>query len=848
MKLFKYLAGFVLLSISQQCFSQKNTDSARFKVVAAGSEYNKSPLYRWLWGNNYRKEWIKPVSFPVAYLDTLAGGVTEVKEGGSHQSKSLHIKAAHDKQYALRSVDKTLDKLIPPIFKNTFIDDIVGDAISMSHPYAALAVPQMADAAGIPHMIPRYYYIPEQPAVDSLKYKYGNSLYLFEQRPSGNWSDAPNMGNFKKFIGSDELLDKLYADHNITVDQPAFAKARLFDMLIGDWDRHWDQWKWGTADKGGVKSYEPIPTDRDQAFSTYDGILLRGVIAAAGMKFLQPFKSTIKDINTLNTAKNLLDRFFTNEVTLAQWQQQAKDIQSALTNPVIESSVKQLPPEIFAISGNELTAKLISRNSHLAEYATKYYYFLAREVEIVGSKENEYFDISRLNDNETRVNVFKIEKDGSRTSTPYYSRTFNTSETKEIRLYGLSGNDVFSINGKVRKGIKIRIIGGDQKDSIIDHSNLKIHVYDDANNTFVKGSKTKLHIADSTDHTFFFDTYQPDKKGTTPELSYDNNDRLYVGLGFNYTHHHWRKLPYAFKQGVAVHYSISQKAFNFLYQGIFPKLIGKWDLLLQGDYDLIRWTNFYGIGNNTVLTSDDHNYNRLRSKEVLGSLGIERKTGKSTIDISGVFEGTQIINDTARFVSKIFSPNNPETFRFEKYGGGQLNYKVVSLNDSVVPTKGISFFGKAGYVHSLSGNNAIGRFSGRTELFIPIAGKFSLALRAAAATVTGEPAFYQLPNIGGAESLRGFIRERFRGTTSFTNSNELRFITDFRTHLVNGKIGLMVFYDQGRIWQKNEDSKTWHTDYGTGLLIAPFNRILANVTYGISNEKKLVQLRLVKSI
>ena len=33
----------------------------------------------------------------------------------------------------------------------------------------------------------------------------------------------------------------------------------------------------------------------------------------------------------------------------------------------------------------------------------------------------------------------------------YYDRTFNPKETKEIRLYGLSGKDVFSISGSAKK-------------------------------------------------------------------------------------------------------------------------------------------------------------------------------------------------------------------------------------------------------------------------------------------------------------------------------------------------------------------------------------------------------------
>jgi hypothetical protein len=33
-------------------------------------------------------------------------------------------------------------------------------------------------------------------------------------------------------------------------DEDEYIKARLFDMLIGDWDRHYDQWRWAEQKKG----------------------------------------------------------------------------------------------------------------------------------------------------------------------------------------------------------------------------------------------------------------------------------------------------------------------------------------------------------------------------------------------------------------------------------------------------------------------------------------------------------------------------------------------------------------------------------------------------------------------
>ena len=824
--------------------AQNKSDSSQYKRVAAGSEYERSALYQALWGKNYRREWATPVTFPVSSLDTLRGGIVKYKIGGGNQSKSLEIRNKEDKVYALRSVNKSLKILIPKIFHNTFIEHIANDAISMSHPYGALGVPVMAQAAGIPHSDPQLMWVPKQPAFDTLNAVYGDKLYLFEQKPKDDWSDIDNFLKFKKFHDSEELLEKLYEDNDNHIDQAAFIKARLFDMLIGDWDRHWDQWKWGKRDSGEQNTYVPIPTDRDQVFSTTGGALLKTVLAAGGMKYIQPFDYTIDEVTA--TERRFLDRLLTNHSTLDVWLAQTKSLQQALTDNVIESSIRQMPAEIFAISGNEIVAKLKSRRDRLAEYATEYYNFLAKEVEIVGSKKHEFFEINRISDGETALSVYKINKEGERKNDPYYARVFKKDETKEIRLYGLSGNDVYKVNGN--SGINIRVIGGDEKDSIINTSNTTVHVYDDKQNNFISGSNIRRHLSDNTDHTHFYDTYIPDKKGIKPLLGYSNQDKIYVGLGYSALHHKWRKLPFAYKQAFGVKYSISQKAFSVFYQGLFPKTFGKTDLLLNADYDLIRWINFYGIGNETVFTTPDRDFNRIRSKEITGSIGLQRKFGSNTISLSGFFQNVEIVNDKDRFLAKNIAPTQPDIFNSNNYGGALFSYKFFNFNDSIVPTAGFSFIGNASHYENLTQNDrSFQKYSGIVQIYIPLVSKFSLAIRTAGETVSGNPMFYHLPRLGGADDLRGYRRERFYGKTSFSNSNELRFITNLRSYVMNGKIGLSVFYDQGRVWQPGENSDTWHTDYGVGFYLAPFNAILANIAYGISKEIKMIQLRIIKS-
>lgn len=825
-----------------------------YKTVQAGPEYKKSHSYQKKWGSGYRKEWVTPVTVKVLMLDTAFGGLKPDKEGGGNQSHTLHLLSPTGKMYAMRSVDKSVTKVVPKAFQGSFIESHLADQISETNPYAALGVPIMAQAAGVYHALPVYYWVPKQPALGEYNSKYGDHLYLLEQKTDVDWSDADNLGNFKKFVSSEKLLDKLYESNKNRVDQKAFVRARIFDFFIGDWDRHADQWKWGIKEDGDIKVYEPVPNDRDQAFLKINGWITKGAIKATGMDYLKSFENTIPHIAGFSYERRNLDRFFTNEVTLSEWQAIAEDIKKAETDDVIERSIMQLPPEVFAISGKEIIAKLKVRRNDLVKYATQYYHEMAKEVDIVGSADNEYFDISRLDDKHTQVKVYRANKQGEKRDEPYYTRVFNNKETKEVRVFGIDGTDVYNIDGNVNEGINIRIIGGDGKNSYYDNANRTgnegLFIYDKKKNVaLLTGSPTVHYIKakDTIFHLFNYDTFKPDKKGLHPEIFYNNDDRLYVGLGYSSLVHKWRKLPYGSKQNFDVHYSISQKAFSVNYNGIFTLKSNRTYFLLNGMYDEVKWTNFYGLGNETVMATKDVNYYRLRTEEWLANTGLRFTPGKhQRIEVMAFYANTRPIHDTASFLYKTYAATDPNTYNKTSYAGGTLLYSFTHVNDSIVPTRGLAFTANALYANNFGVDQQFGRYSGELMLFVPLGNVLSFATKTGAATTSGTPLFYQYPWIGGAPALRGYKRERFYGKSDFYNQNDLRLIFNVKGHTYRGKLGVFGFYDDGRVWMPGEASTTWHTAYGGGVIIAPFDKISLKAGYGISPELKVFQLEVNK--
>jgi hypothetical protein len=821
------------------------TDTTKFKLVAAGPEYKRTQSFQKRWGRNHRVEWATPVRVPVLKLDTAYGGLTPYEAAGGNESRSVRMRSKDGKEYTLRSINKSREEVIPDNLRGTFAEDIVNDGISMSHPYGAFAVPYMLERAGIYHTWPKLFYLPEQKALDTFNSKYANSLYMVEQKPEGDWREADNLGNFSNFYDTEEMLTKLQLNSTYSVDQRAFVKARLFDMLIGDWDRHEGNWSWGEKTVAGGTQFKPVPKDRDQAFYYHDGFLINKVIKLAGLFYMQHYDSVVKDISKIGHAARYMDRYLTNELTLEDWVQQAEELQKALTDTVIVRSVAQLPAEVYAVKGHELVDKIKARRDQLPAFAKQHYSFIAKQVEVTGTRQREYFEVTSEN-NETVVSVYQINGKGGKADKPYYQRRFKPAETKEIRLFGIKGEDVYVVNNEV-EDITIRIIGGPGRDSIVQ-TKKKVHIYDNHDNVFQTGS-ARMHLSgDTSIHKWDYKWFRYDKKGFLPIILYDNSDRFYVGLRYRLTKYKWRREPFASFNQFGVHYSVSQNALSVFWEGFYPNTIGKWNLATRAEYDIIRWTNYYGTGNETQSVTSDINYYRMRSREWFVSAGLNRLFGKNTVQAAAYYQRVKIINDSDRYFAKSFSHNNQEVFEAHPYAGLQLTYSYVQLKDSVTPVSGFTFLANAIYSKNFRQNEFFQRYNANAQVYVPLINKFSLALRFGGETVVNDEVLnsgqaYEHAIVGGPRTIRGYRRERFWGKTAVYNSNELRFMTNFRTYFMTGKIGLFAFFDQGRVWMPGEKSNTWHTSYGPGIIIVPFNKYNFTVSYGITNEMKLIQLR-----
>src|SRR5688572_410644 len=228
----------LLLTCSCICFKSKAQEKSiqpdtllSRKIVVAGSEYSRSRLHTWAWGKHYRPEWVTPIKVDMINLDTMAGGLKAYQAGGGRQSKTLRLHNPEQKEYVMRSVNKSFGAALPPEFRGTFVEKHINDQVSIAHPYSAVTIAPLANAARIFHTEPIIRFVPKQPALDTFNKQFGDDLYLIEQRPDENWQEANNLANSENIISTEKILKKLVDDNDNLVNQEEYVKARLFDMF-----------------------------------------------------------------------------------------------------------------------------------------------------------------------------------------------------------------------------------------------------------------------------------------------------------------------------------------------------------------------------------------------------------------------------------------------------------------------------------------------------------------------------------------------------------------------------------------------------------------------------------------
>lgn len=155
----------MLVGLSSRAFAQAPARPDSITVAIEPTYNDVTAVHRWLLGESYRRQWAAPVKMRVFHLATEKGGLKILERGGGLQTKSLRMQDATGQQWVLRTLQKYPERGLPPALRPTIAKDILQDQVSASHPYAAVVVPPLAAALGIPHANPEVVYVPDDPAL-----------------------------------------------------------------------------------------------------------------------------------------------------------------------------------------------------------------------------------------------------------------------------------------------------------------------------------------------------------------------------------------------------------------------------------------------------------------------------------------------------------------------------------------------------------------------------------------------------------------------------------------------------------------------------------------------------------
>ena len=819
-------------------------------TVSASAAFKAGKVKRWFLGDNYRTEWATTVRVKVFDMT----GWTPLQRGGGLQTRSLRLNDPQGTEYVLRSVPKFVtDNALPVALQGAaFVKDVVSDGVSASYPYGCLSMPPFATALGVPHANPRLVYVPDDPRLGKFRSDYGNMFFFLEEREPGNG---------KKTYNTDDLNKKLAEDNDNTVDQQRVLRARLLDMFVMDFDRHEDQWRWAWEDNGKGKTFFPVPRDRDQAFFINEGVLPWLAGSAWATPQVQGFRAKARNIRTYNYNARNFDHNYMSEPNGKQWREAAEAVLATMTDSLIEYALHLQPGPVQPYAMNSIIARLKERRKYYVGEMMEYYKFLARTVSVYGSDKKELFDILRNEDGSVTVTIYKVNKNGE-TSRKMYERVFLPGETKEVRLYGLGGDDKFFTHGNGGSSIVVRLIGGAGKDLFDNQSGApagKTRIYDlrtEQNEVEGKGHyRAFLSESPSVNAVnrlgFKYDVLAP-----MVSVSYNPDDGVYLGAAFRYTTQGFHKEPYKQLHELTIEHSLATKAYYFKYDFEATHAIGKADLLVHTSIKAPDNTiNFFSYGNESVYNKSEPEgirYYRARFNVYDADLQLRAKVSPVFSLAAGpAFEYyTMDSSDNKdRFINKtaLNGLDSATLYKSKTYGGVKLTAVVDDRNDKVMPSRGIhwqtQFSGYNGLNH-LSNNYS--QLNSDLSLYTSFNQRANLviATRVGWGKTFGQYEFYQAQFLGGTDNLRGYRKFRFAGDESFYHNLDVRIrLADFQTYFFPGSIGLQLFNDVGRVWLKGESSREWHDGYGGGIWISPLKRFIITASYAQSPEGGLMLIK-----
>ncbi|MDO6596702.1 metallophosphoesterase [Oceanihabitans sp. 2_MG-2023] len=854
-------------TIYPETFPKEKTAS-----IYTEEETDKSVFTKFLWGERYRDTYSTKVTAPTVNLDTLFGGVTVGRRGGGTQSKSLRlITKDGKKQYVMRAVRKQgtqylqaaffKDQYLDGNFDDTAAEDLILDVFTGSHPYALLTVGDLSDAIGVYHLNPKLYYVPKQNALGDFNAQFGDELYMIEEHASDGHGDQASFGFSNTVLSTSDVMAMLHKDEDLVMDEAAYIRARLFDMLIGDWDRHQDQWRWLEFKENGKKIYRPLPRDRDQVFSIMsDGALLTSAVTVLPMaRLLRKYDDDLVDVKGVNVEPYPLDMEFIVQSDKAVWNAQVKTIQEGITDEVIDKAFLNIPEEVRGAVTDKIKQTLKARRANLQKIADRYFNLVNKYAVLKGTNKDDWFDIERLPNGKTKVTAYRIK--GGEKADVFHECIYDNKQTKEVWIYGLDDDDTFHVYGNDTKNqMRVRLIGGQNHDVYNIEQGKKITFYDykSKESTILTKNGHQKFTNDYETNVYDYKKLKNNVNELLPTIGSNPDDGLKIGLSNTYTVYGFERNPFTAQHTVSAAYYFATNGFELNYNGEFANVFKGLNFGLDMHFNSPNYAiNFFDYGNSTPnfeaddIVNMDYNRVKIRSFGIQpaliwrGQLGGYFKAGI-------LYESNEVERTNGRFINQFIGEGNEVS---DSFYGADATYSFENKDNEAFPTLGMQFGLQIGFKNNVDSGKGFGYIipelgfdyklipSGKLVLATNFSGHFNLG---------NNFEFYQAATLGANTGLRGYRNERFTGKSALVQSTDLRLqFLSLKTKLIPISLGVYGGADYGRIWVDNDlvsnttyNNDRWNTSFGGGVFVTMIDMFTANVSAFNSDDGTRVAFKL----
>jgi hypothetical protein len=602
------------------------------------------------------------------------------------------------------------------------------------------------------------------------------------------------------------------------VDARGFLAARLMDNFMGDWDRQATQWYWIKTAKGNEAAWEPIPYDRDQAFSRYGGVLAGIARHQRPVVPITNFGDQYSYIFDLNWNGRALDRRLLAELDWAVWDSVARGLQARLTDSVIGAAVARLPQAYYREDGARLARALKHRRDRLPAMAREFYSNLAEAAEVHTTDASE--TITAVRGGSGIVDLTIRSRQGDSGQVERFHRRFLPGETEEVRLVLRGGEDSVRVVGPAG-GPPIRVIGGTGSKVVRDDAEGgRTRVYPDSATVAVGGANRPSVNRRPYDSTGMAVAPRDFGRWWTvrTRVGGQTDAGFIFGSKVSLTNYGFRRNPYAFRLDLLGAYATGAGGY------LFEVRADRWlensgtHFVVEARASAVDVLRYYGAGNNTADPGSSDFYRAYEHQySVSPTVGFSAGP-HTTISIGPVLKRWSTNFDKATLLTEARPYGSGDFGQF----GGQMAVSFDTRDTVLAPRQGMHLnVGGSVYPEVWDVASTFGEAHGEASTYLPSALPLrpTLGLRVGGKHVWGDYPFQEGAYVGGRSTVRGLKNDRYLGDAAAYGNAELRLhLYDFGLP-VPGKLGVFGLADAGRVWAEGESPGGWHHAYGGGVWV-----------------------------